>query len=152
MDYFLRSLGTSPSDIPQDPDARTSLYRSVLYDRQILLVLDNAASVEQVGPLLPTSDSAFTLITSRSRLPRLAATHGTAQLSLDLMTESEAMSLLRDVVGAERVEREAASAERLIRQCARLPLALRIVADQVNTRPRASLATISADLGENESS
>ncbi|MGH8260260.1 MAG: NB-ARC domain-containing protein, partial [Steroidobacteraceae bacterium] len=152
MDYFLRALGTAPGDIPQDPDARTSVYRSVLYGRQVLLILDNAASVEQVGPLLPTSESGFALITSRSRLPGLAATHATAQLSLDLLTEPEAMSLLEQVIGTERVEREQAAAQRLIQQCARLPLALRIVGDQIKTRPHASLAAISGDLGASETS
>jgi len=152
MDYFLRSLGTPPSDIPEDLDARTSLYRSVLYGRRVLLVLDNAASADQVGPLLPTSESAFALITSRSRLPGLATTHATAQLSLDLMTETEALSLLREIVGTDRVDREISSAQALIRQCARLPLALRIVGDQVNMRSYTSLEAISADLSVNEPS
>ena len=62
------------------------------------------------------------------------------------------MSLLREVIGAERVEREAVTAQRLIRQCARLPLALRIVGDQIKTRPHASLTAISANLGGNEPS
>jgi tetratricopeptide (TPR) repeat protein len=146
MEYFLRALGVPPADIPREPDARTALYRTVLYDRRALLVLDNAASVEQVAPLLPTSNSAFALITSRSRLPGLAATHATAQLPLDLMTEEEALELLTEVIGAERVARETDVAVRLVERCARLPLALRIVAENIRSRLYASLAAIYADL------
>lgn len=147
MEYFLRALGVSPADIPRDLNARTSLYRTILYDRRILLVLDNAASVTQVSPLLPTSGSAFALVTSRSRLPGLAATHTTAQLSLDLLSESEALTLLEEIIGANRVHHEVDVAELIVRQCARLPLALRIVAENIKIRPRASLAAVSADLG-----
>jgi tetratricopeptide (TPR) repeat protein len=146
MEYFLRALGVSPSDVPRELDARTSLYRSTLYDRRILLVLDNAASAAQVAPLLPTSDSAFALVTSRSRLPGLAATHTTAQLSLDLLSKGEALTLLGEIIGADRVQQEADVAEHLVNQCARLPLALRIVGENINIRPRASLAAVSADL------
>jgi tetratricopeptide (TPR) repeat protein len=146
MEYFLRALGVLPSDIPREPDARTALYRSVLYDRRILLILDNAASVEQVAPLLPASDAAFALITSRDRLPGLAVTHGTAQLPLDLMTGAEALDLLIEVIGADRVARERDAAVRLTERCARLPLALRIVAENVKSRPYASLAAVDADL------
>ena len=147
MEYFLRALGVAPTEIPRDLDARTSLYRSLLYDRRILLVLDNAASVAQVSPLLPTSGSAFALVTSRSRLPGLAATHATAQLSLDLLSEGEALTLLEEIIGIDRLQHETDVAERLVRQCARLPLALRIVAENINIRPRASLAAVSVDLG-----
>ena len=112
MEYFLRALGVPPAGIPREPEARTALYRTVLYDRRTLLILDNAASVDQVAPLLPTSDTAFALITSRNRLSGLAATHATAQLPLDLMTEDEALDLLTDVIGAERVTRETAPASR----------------------------------------
>jgi tetratricopeptide (TPR) repeat protein len=147
MDYFLRALGVAPAEIPRDLDERTSLYRSMLYNRAILLVLDNAASVDQVAPLLPTSGSAFALVTSRSRLPGLAATHGTAQLSLDLLSEAEAIALFEEIIGSDRVRREADVAAHLVRQCARLPLALRIVAENVKFRLRASLAAIAADLG-----
>lgn len=146
MENFLRALGVPPEEVPRDFDARTSMYRSILYDRKVLLVLDNAASVEQVYPLLPTSDSAFALITSRSRLPALAATHATAQLSLDLLTEAEAMALLEEIIGPDRVRHAPDVSARLVRQCARLPLALRIVAENIKIRPRASLSSISADL------
>jgi tetratricopeptide (TPR) repeat protein len=146
MEYFLRALGIHPGDIPREPDARTALYRSVLYDRRTLLILDNAASVEQVAPLLPTSDAAFALITSRSRLPGLAATHATAQLTLDLMTEQEALELLTEVIGAERVAQEPDVAAQLVERCARLPLALRIVAENIKSRPYARLAAVYADL------
>ena len=147
MDSFLRALGIAASEIPRDPDARASLYRSVLYNRRILLVLDNAASVDQVAPLLPASDSTFALITSRSRLTGLAVTHATAQLSLDLMPQVEALNLLKNIIGPERVQREEDAARLLAEQCVYLPLALRIIADNVRIRPRASLATITAELG-----
>lgn len=146
MENFLRALGVAPTDIPRDLDARTSLYRSTLYDRRILLVFDNAASAAQVAPLLPTSGSAFALVTSRSRLPGLAA-HTDAQLSLDLLSKGEALTLLAEIIGTDRVQREADVAERLVMQCAGLPLAIRIVAENIKDRPRASLAAVSADLG-----
>jgi hypothetical protein len=73
LDQFLRSLGVDPTQIPAGLDERARLYRSVLTERRVLLPLDNAATAEQVRPLLPGSHTCLALVTSRSRLAWLVA-------------------------------------------------------------------------------
>ena len=55
----LRALGVPGHDIPADEDERAALYRSLMAGRRMLILLDNAGSVEQIRPLLPASPTAW---------------------------------------------------------------------------------------------
>jgi tetratricopeptide (TPR) repeat protein len=145
LTHFLLALGTRPADIPPDDDSKAALYRTLLHRKKLLIILDNAASAEQVRSLLPASVSCFTLITSRSRLAGLTTTYPVERLSLDLLSREEALELLRRILGSERVEVELPQAERLVELCVRLPLALRIVAERLVTSP-ATLAQVVTEL------
>ncbi|HKT02407.1 MAG TPA: tetratricopeptide repeat protein [Rugosimonospora sp.] len=105
----------------------------------MLIVLDNAGSAEQVRPLLPGSGGCFVVITSRDRLGGLVVTDGARSLPLDVLTETEALDLLRRSLGAPVVDAQAPAAARLTRICGCLPLALRIAAAHLTGSPRPSI-------------
>jgi hypothetical protein len=143
---FLTALGVSPSCIPLEAVDRAAQYRSLLADRRMLIVLDNAQDAEQVRSLLPGSPGCLVLITSRSRLTGLAAGEGANLLPLDVLTDSESHDLLTTSLGAERVMAEPAAVTELISLCARLPLALCDVAARVAARPGLPLAWLAAEM------
>ncbi|MFD4605367.1 ATP-binding protein [Streptomyces sp. NPDC058464] len=136
LDSFLRLLGVSGHDIPLDVDRRAALYRKRLRDRPTLVVLDNAADAAQVRPLLPDDALCQTLITSRRTLSDL---EGVRHLELDVFTPEEALGFLRRTVGAERVDAERDAAGQVTAVLGYLPLALRLAATRLNTRPNWSL-------------
>ena len=122
---FLRALGVHPSALPEEVTELAARFRTETDGARLLLVLDNAATVDQVRPLLPGSDSCFVLVTSRDRLPGLVTMAGAHRIDLDRLTTGEARSLLRRVC-APADER---NTDLVVERCARLPLAIRIVAD-----------------------
>jgi len=144
---FLRALGVAGAEIPAEEDQRAARFRTELDDRQLLLVLDNAGSVEQVRPLLPGSAGCSVLVTSRATLPALIARHGAHRVLLDLLTQGESMDLLRTLLGA-RVAAERVAAEALVEYCVRLPLALRLAVELALARPDVSLAELATELAD----
>lgn len=143
---FLDALRDPARPLPADPDAQEALYRSLMADRRVLVVLDNARDERQVRPLLPGSASCLTLITSRSQLTGLVATNGAIPVNLDLLTEAEALDLLSRRLGPERIAAERAAVEQLIATCSGLPLALCIVAARAASTPKLPLKNLSAQL------
>jgi len=113
----------------------------------MLIVLDNAGSVEQVRPLLPGSPGCAVVVTSRDSLAGLVARHGAARLELDLLQPAEAVILLRALIG-RRVEDDPGAAGTLVSQCCRLPLALRVAAELAIARPDARLADLAGELAD----
>jgi DNA-binding SARP family transcriptional activator/tetratricopeptide (TPR) repeat protein len=144
---FLRALGVPGQDIPAEEAERAARYRSLLSERRMLIVLDNARSVEQVRPLLPGSPSCAVLVTSRDSLAGLVARDGALRLDLDLLPPAEAVGLLRALIGI-RVDDDPHAAAALAAQCCRLPLALRIAAELAVGRSGVPLAELTGELAD----
>ena len=132
---FLRALDVPTDQIPIDADEVAGLYRSLLADRRMLVLLDNARSPDQVRPLLPGGPGCRVVVTGRDRLSGLVARDGADLLDLDVLSPAEAHLLLGRVLG-RRVEAESAAAAELAQVCAFLPLALRIAAANLTDRAR----------------
>jgi len=142
---FLRSLGVAGQGIPAEVDDRAALYRSLLADRRVLVVLDNACDVEQVRLLLPGTTTCMVVVTSRDSLAGLVARHGAIRMDLDLLPLSDAVALLRALIGG-RVGADPGATVTLAERCARLPLALRVAAELAAARPDFSLAELAGEL------
>lgn len=146
LDGFLRALDVPAEKIPHDVDAQAGLYRSLLAGRRMVVVLDNAATPEQVRPLLPGSPTCTVVVTSRNRLSGLVAREGAHRLTLDVLPPDDAVTLLRHAIGADRVDAEPEAAAELARRCGYLPLALRIAAERAAGRTRLRLADLAGEL------
>ncbi|WP_412539471.1 BTAD domain-containing putative transcriptional regulator [Longispora sp. K20-0274] len=129
---FLRALGVAGPAIPDGLAERAELYRTRVSGRRILIVLDDAASEEQVMPLLPGSASAAVIVTARGRLAGLP---GARHLGLGVLDRDTALGLLARIVGVDRVAAEPRAAEALVELCGGLPLALRIAGARLASRP-----------------
>ncbi|MFE6615437.1 BTAD domain-containing putative transcriptional regulator [Amycolatopsis sp. NPDC057786] len=140
---LLRALGVTGPAIPDDVEARAAVYRGRLADRRVLVVLDDAASPEQVRALLPGTPGSAVLITSRQRLSGLA---GADRLHLAPLSGAEAMTLLARLAGPDRVGAERADAERIAKACGNLPLALRIAGSRLAMRPGLPLGKLAGKL------
>ena len=143
---FLTALGVRGEAIPASPQAQFGLYRSLLADRSVLVILDNARDAEQVRPLMPSGPRCLTVVTSRDQLTGLVASDGANVLTLDVFSDAESAELLACRLGAGRLAREPAAVTELIRLCAGLPLALSIAAAHAAASPRLPLAFVAADL------
>jgi len=146
---MLAALGVPPTEIPLGLDEQAAHYRTQLASRRMLVVLDNAGSVEQVRPLLPGAGDCVTLVTSRDSLAGLVARDGAYRMDLDLLPVADATELLRRLIGA-RVDDEPDAAATLVEQCARLPLALRVAAELAAARPGSALAELVAELADQQ--
>ncbi len=145
---FLDALGVPPERIPPGPQAQAGLYRSLLADRRMLIVADNAQDEQQVRPLLPASPVSLVLVTSRSQLSGLAAADGARMVTLDVLSHSDAVQLLAGRLGAARAAAEPDAISQIAGLCACLPLALAVAAARAATRPGFSLAALAAELAD----
>lgn len=137
LEALIRALGVDPERIPADADERAGLYRAALSTRRSVILLDNAAGARQVRPLLPGEGDSVVLVTSRDPLTGLAST---IRVSLGVLTSPDAVALLESIVGPERVAAEPGAAEALARSVGNLPLALRIVAARLVSKPHWQLS------------
>ncbi|MER6241241.1 BTAD domain-containing putative transcriptional regulator [Streptomyces clavifer] len=143
---FLTALGVPAPRIPEDTADRSTLFRSIVADRKILLVMDNARDEQQVRPLLPAGAGCLTLITSRNQLPGLITTDGAKPLRLALPSPTEAHEALERRLGTERLAAEPTAAADIIRLCGRLPLAMAVVAARAELDPSLPLHAVVEDL------
>jgi len=142
---FLTALGIATERIPADVAAQAALYRSLLADRKVLVVLDNARDERQVRPLLPAGPGCLALVTSRNTLTGLAAAEGARLLSLDVLSRAEACQVLAGRLGDGAAAEPEALGE-IARLCAYLPLALAVAAARAAVRPAFSLASLAKEL------
>ncbi|HET7015336.1 MAG TPA: BTAD domain-containing putative transcriptional regulator [Streptosporangiaceae bacterium] len=143
---FLYALGVPADRIPADLATRAGLYRSMLADRQMLILLDNARDEQQVRELLPGSPACLVLVTSRNQLTGLAATENASLLELDVLSPAEARQMLIDRLGRQRTAAEPEAVTGITRLCGRLPIALAIAAARAAARPTLPLTVLAAEL------
>ncbi|MEV7598044.1 AfsR/SARP family transcriptional regulator [Kitasatospora sp. NPDC089797] len=142
---FLRALGLAEAEIPEDHARRGALYRALTAERELLVLLDNARSAEDVAELLPAGPRCATVVTSRHTLEDLIVTEGAALLRLEALPAADALALLAQVLGEDRLAAEPAAARRLAGLCDHLPLALRIAAARLAAQPSWSVADLVAE-------
>ena len=145
---FLRDLGMPDSAIPAGEDERAGRYRTLLAGRRILVVLDDARDAAQVRPLLPGSATCAVITTSRHDLTSLA---GAVPLSLDVFGYDEARALFTAIAGAGRVSGEPEATASVLAYCGGLPLAIRIAAVRLASRPFWRVASLAGLLSDESS-
>ncbi|WP_020641858.1 AfsR/SARP family transcriptional regulator [Amycolatopsis balhimycina] len=145
---FLHGLGVHPEQIPTTVDAQAALYRSLTAERRLLVVLDNARDAEHLRPLLPAGPGCLVVVTSRNQLAGLTAQEGARLITLDVLTAEDALALLTRHLGHDRVAADPDAVTELIEQCARLPLALAIVAARATTYPSFALRVLVKELSD----
>ncbi len=145
---FLDALGVDPAGISGGLAEHVARYRSRVAGKRMLIVLDNAATADQVIPLLPGTPACPVLVTSRNTLIALLHRHGALHLPLSVLAENEAYALLARRLGEPRLAAEPDAVADLIRLCGRYPLALGIVASRAHANPRIPLAEFAEELDE----
>jgi tetratricopeptide (TPR) repeat protein len=143
---FLEAFEVPSDRIPVGEAAQGGLLRSILSSRRVLLLLDNARDSNQVRPLIPGSPGCMVVVTSRNRLGTLISGEGARPLTLGLLSVDESRELIEGRVGAQKVAAELQVTQEIISLCARLPLALSIVATRVATHPSFPLASVATEL------
>jgi tetratricopeptide (TPR) repeat protein len=129
LHHLLTSVGAGT--VPAARERRVALWRSIVRDRRMLIVLDNVERSDQIEDLLPGGSPSFVVVTSRNRLSALAVRYGARRVTLSPFTAEESLRLLAGAIGSHRVDAEPAAARQLADLCGHLPLALRIAAEQV---------------------
>ncbi|MFH9226626.1 AfsR/SARP family transcriptional regulator [Streptomyces lydicus] len=135
LSAFLRALGVPEAAIPDSVPERAALYRSLLAGRRMLVVLDNAGTAEQTRPLLPATPGCLAVVTSRRRLSGLVVRDGAVLVGVGPLTPGDALRLLANALGPQRIEADKPAARELVRWCDGLPLALRIAAARLMAHP-----------------
>jgi DNA-binding SARP family transcriptional activator len=148
LTQFLLALGVSVEDVPEQLDDRAALYRSILADRRVLVVLDDARDSEQIHPLLPAGSSSLAVVTTRVRLDALVARTGARMQVLGTLAASAAEQLLEHMAGTPAQGRDRELRRRLARLCGHLPLALRIAGARLAGGPQWSVADVVAELAD----
>jgi len=148
LNLLLRISGMPPELIPPELEARSALWRSSVAGRRVLLLLDNAADVSQVRPLLPGASGTLVLISSRHKMTSL---DGAVPLALDVMLREDAMSLFRQIIGSDRTAAEHGAVSAAIELCGRLPLAIQVAAARLRDRPSWSVAYLVEQLSDQRS-
>jgi tetratricopeptide (TPR) repeat protein len=137
---MLRGLGLPSEALPSRLDARSALFRSLLAQRRVLLVLDDADNARQVLPLLPAAPSSAAIITSRGSLATLDGVPG---ISLGRLTRDEAVALL-ETLTKRRQDADRESFQRIAEECGDLPLALELIGALVRDRPSRSVEDVAS--------
>lgn len=146
LEQFLRTLGVPSASVPSDLGAKSSIYRSILADKKMLIILDNAGDTDQVRPLIPGASRSLAVVTSRSRLTGLAIRDGAKRTMLDTLSPEESVRLLTAITKGYRYGDDPAELAELAVLCGHLPLALRIAAERAVSHPGMPLRELIDDL------
>jgi DNA-binding SARP family transcriptional activator/Tfp pilus assembly protein PilF len=146
LTHVLRALGIPAERIPLDVTEQTDLFRSLVRDRRLLILLDDAGTADHVLPLVPPTATSALAVTSRRHLSGIAVRYAVRAVTLDVMAEAEAVELLGRILGRSRMDTEPGAVGELVELCGRMPLALRIAAAKLAYRPRQLVADLVAEL------
>lgn len=146
VSHLLRGLGVPGDRVPSELAEQANLYRSLVHNRRFLILLDNARSVEQVIPAVPATETSLLIITSRQELSALAVRQPVHFVQMAALGGDAGLDLLRRAVDAERVEGEREAAVELISFCGGMPLAIRITAARLASRPALGVAELVGDI------
>jgi DNA-binding SARP family transcriptional activator/tetratricopeptide (TPR) repeat protein len=143
---FVAGLGVPAGSVPVTLDELSALFRSLVADRRVLVVLDNARDSAQVTPLLPGGAECSVVVTSRNRLSGIMASTGARSVTLDVLSPADARQVLVAQLGADRVAAGGDAVDELLACCAGLPLALGIVAARAHTQATFPLSAFAEEL------
>ena len=143
---FLTALGAPVSQLSAGLDVQAGLYRSLLAQRRVMVLLDDACDVGQVRPLLPGTSGGLALVTSRRRLNSLVALENARLIVLDRLDEAQSRHLLAARLGARRLAADPAGAAAIVAACAGLPKDLAHAAVTAAAHPELSLSTVAGQL------
>ncbi|HEU5331576.1 MAG TPA: BTAD domain-containing putative transcriptional regulator [Actinocrinis sp.] len=149
---FLDALGVPSGEVPSGFDAQVGKYRSLLAERRMVVVLDNARSADQVRPLLPAAAGCLSIVTSRDQLLGLVASGGVRAWRLDALSARESLEFLARRLGRRRVAAQPEAAGALAELCGHLPLTLAVVCARAGEHPATPLADFVAELRESHGS
>jgi DNA-binding SARP family transcriptional activator len=144
---LLHGLGVTARRTPKGTAARADLFRSLVAESRLLIVLDNALSEGQVRLLLPGGPRTAALVTSRRMLTALEGAH---RLDLGPLSEPDSLRLLASIAGTGRVYAEPHAAATVAAFCGRLPLTLRIAGARLASRPHWSVRHLADRLADEE--
>ncbi|MCA1563733.1 MAG: ATP-binding protein [Acidobacteria bacterium] len=144
---FLHALGVPAHLVPEDPMQRIGLYRSLLAQRKVFVLLENVGDERQVRPLLGRAPHSQVVLTSRARLLGLDGTH---RVNLDTFARKESMTLIGRLAGEDRVRVEYEATEALAELCGDLPLAINIIGRKMAARPQWAVAHTVGQLADRD--
>ncbi len=110
-------------------EATSNQLRTLLDDKAVLLVVDDAWNTEDAQAFNVGGARCQVLVTTREA--EIAQVLGASTYSLDVMTPSQSMELLTKKIGRELTDTETTDAEALAKEVGYLPLALELAAVQV---------------------
>jgi tetratricopeptide (TPR) repeat protein len=139
---LLSAVGVDARYLPGDLDGRAGLWRDRLAGQRALLVLDNAASTAQVGPLLPGGDGCLVLVTSRRHLADLPGT--AVPLLLETLPPDRAQEMFARLA-PRAADGPAAAVAELAELAGYLPLAISLLARVYARHPAWTLADLAAE-------
>ncbi|EFL29612.1 response regulator [Streptomyces viridochromogenes DSM 40736] len=143
---FLRALGIPGGTVPAELTDRVHLYRTLLAGRQMLVVLDNAASAQQVSDLLPSGVGCAAVVTSRTTMAELSG----RRLPLGVLDTATGLDLLREMLGRDRTDAEPDPARSIVETCGGLPLAVWVAGARLAARPHWPLAKVARALADEQ--
>jgi hypothetical protein len=149
---LLAADSVDPRYLPESLDGRAAMWRDRMAGKRVLLILDNAASSEQVAPLLPGAAGCLVLVTSRRYLGDLPS--ALVPVPLDVLPPAEAGAMFISLAACGGSER--AKVAEMVTLCGYLPLAISLLASVFSrhqswtmghliTQTRARLLTVNAE-------